>query len=89
MAKYNVDELYKKELLTVPEAAYLMGGIPLQNVYIKLEKGTIEEREVENKHGNPVKRVVTESLYDYILKRRGELLRRIDRYRLPTGYGIS
>ena len=33
MEKYDVDELYQKESLTVKEACYLLGNIPNQNVY--------------------------------------------------------
>lgn len=84
MAKYDVDKLYSQEAVTVREAAYLLGSIPNQNVYEKLENGRLEYKTEETTNGYPIKKVLTKSLYNYILKMRGELYRRAEKYRLPS-----
>lgn len=84
MAKYDVDKLYSQGSVTVREAAYLLGGIPNQNVYEKLESGRLNWVFGESKSGSQIKRVLTKSLYNYILKMRGELYTRADKYRLPN-----
>jgi hypothetical protein len=83
--KYDKDELWRKEDLSVPEAAYLLGGIPLQNVYRKLDNGVIEYVKGESDFTKRIsKRIVTKSLFNYILKRRGQLYARADKFRLPS-----
>lgn len=84
MEKYDVDELYKKESLTVNEACYLLGDIPNQNVYEKLGNGRLKYRLEKGENGLYVKKILTKSLYDYILSARGEIYRRAERYKLPS-----
>lgn len=84
MEKYDVDELYQKESLTVKEVCYLLGNIPNQNVYEKMANGRLQYRIEKAENGMSVKKVLTRSLYEYILKMRGEIYRRAERYRLPS-----
>lgn len=84
MEKYDVDELYQKESLTVKEVCYLLGNIPNQNVYEKMANGRLQYRIEKAENGMSVKKVLTKSLYEYILKMRGEIYRRAERYRLPS-----
>jgi len=84
MAKYNVDELYQKESVTVREAAYLLGGIPKQNVYEKIANGRLERYIGDSEEDSSPRRILTKSLYNYILKMRGEIYRRAEKYRLPS-----
>jgi len=86
--KYNVEELYAKELLSVAEVAYLLGSIPQQNVYAKLQNGQLEWVERQFSENRMAKKVYTKSVYEYILKRKGILYRNADKYRLPKGKWI-
>jgi hypothetical protein len=80
----DVNKLYSQDTVSIKEAMYLLGDIPNQNVYDKLLRGRIEFVLTPKKDGREVKRIKTKSLYNYILRQKGELYRRADRYRLPT-----
>lgn len=83
--KYDVDELYSKKTLNLQEASFLLGGMPLQNIYRLIKTGKVESvyyKSYRNKR--IVRNIVTKSLLDYILQRRGRLLTMADKYKLPT-----
>jgi len=82
--EYDVNKLYKQRYLTLSEVGYLLGGIPLQNVYAKLNNGALKYRTITNSKGLPVKRVLARDVLKYVMKRREELLFAANRLRLPT-----
>lgn len=82
MAKYDKEELWKKEYLKVPEMAYLL-NIARQNAYSMVDKGVFSTRTARGENGRKIIVVPRSEVYDYILKRRAELYKRADKYRLP------
>ena len=82
--QYNVNELYRKEYLNLSEVGYLLGGIPLQNVYAKLNNKNLPFTIKENEKGMKVKRVLARDVLKYVMKRREELLFAANRLRLPS-----
>ena len=84
MKQYNVNELYEKKWLTVDEVAYLLGGINLNNLYTKFNSGALKYSFVDNGKGKDVRRVDSRDLFEYIAKRKRELLIAAERLQLPT-----
>lgn len=80
---YNVNELYKKQYLNLGEVRYLLGGIPLQNVYAKINNGALKAVVVNNEKGLAVKRILAKDVLKYVMKRREELIFAANRLRLP------
>jgi len=85
--KYNVDQLYAQETLDMGEASFLLGKMPIQNIYRLIKTGKVEgtyDKSFRNER--IVRNIVTKSLLNYILQRRGKLLAMADKYKLPTNY---
>jgi len=84
--KYNKDELWQKETVSTFQAAYLLGGIPVQNIYRMVDTGKLEvvkEPSLEAR-GRITARVTTKSLLNYMIKRREELVNRFSRFKFPS-----
>ena len=82
--KYDKEQLYKKRDLSVREVAYLLGGVPVQGIYRLMETGKLGFKPGESELINTnSKRIPTRDVINYILKRKGALIRRLERYKLP------
>lgn len=84
MKKYNVNELYKKKWLNLDEVAFLVGGISRGNVYIKMRNGQLPFKYKTNSRNKDVARIDSKDVYDYVLRRRNQLMLSINRLPLPT-----
>lgn len=84
MKNYDVEELYSKEYLTLPEVAFLMGGVPIQNVYAKLKNGRMKCVLRENQYEQSVKRIASSEVKEYIKLRKRELKVRFEALKLPS-----
>jgi hypothetical protein len=81
---YDVNKLYSKKWLDLKEVSFLMGGIKPNNLYQKFSAGVLPYELRENKRGEQAKRVDSQRLFEYIVKRRQALLDSAERLQLPS-----
>ena len=81
MEIYDKEALWKKKYLKIQEAAYLLGMAP-ENTYTMVYKGKFSSEFVEE-DGKEVMAIPRDEVYNYILKRRAELYKRAESYKLP------